>query len=152
MFKFLWRLLKYGFVTALAAAGVAKLVLESRAEPTTEEVDLVSIFQGTHLVSTATPFYGGKILNLFAGTMIDLRKVQPSPTGVHLDFAVFCGGVNILVPEGWRISSEMSMFAGGVNDATRTGTDPDAVTVYLTGFVTFGGVNVMAKKVVEVVS
>lgn len=152
MFKFIWRLVKYGFVAALATAGAAKLLLESKAEPTTEEVDLVSIFQGIHLVSTASPFYGGKILNLFAGTALDLRKVQPAPTGIHLDLAVGFGGVNILVPEGWRISSSVTICAGGLNDATRTGADPDAITIYLTGFVAFGGVNIVAKPVVEVVS
>ena len=152
MIKFIWRVFKYALIAALGAAAAAKLLLESRAEPTTEEVDLVSIFQGTELVSTATPFYGGKILNLFAGTLLDLRKTQPAPTGIHIDVAIVCGGLSILVPEGWRVHCDAGIFGGGFNDATRTGPDPDAITLHLTGFVVFGGVSVVAKKVVEVVT
>lgn len=151
MFKFFWRLFKYAMITALGAAAAAKLLLESRAEPDTEEIDLVSIFEGTELVSSANPFYGGKILNWFAGTNLDLRKSHPAPTGIQLDVAILCGGLNIIVPEGWKVQSDTRMFGGGINDATRTGSDPDAITVYLTGFVIFGGVNVVARKVVEVV-
>lgn len=139
-------------IAALGTAAAAKLLLESRAEPDTEEVDLVSIFAGTQLVSTASPFYGGKILNLFAGTDLDLRKTTPAPTGIHLDVAILCGGLNVVVPEGWRVRCDAQIFAGGFNDATRTGNDPDAITVHLTGYVIFGGVNVVARKPVEVVS
>lgn len=152
MVKFLWRVIKFGLMTALSLAGAAKFLLQSRAEPDTEEIDLISIFQSATLLSTASPFLGGRLLNLFAATQIDLRRVQPGPTGVQLDLAVACGGVNLVIPEGWRVSASVNTFAGGVNDASRTDSNPDPVTLYLTGFVVFGGVNVVAKQVVEVVS
>ncbi len=152
MFKFIYRTVKYALVAALGAATAAKFVLQSRADPETQEIDLVSIFDGTNLASVANPFYGGKILNLFAGTNLDLRKVKPGPTGVSLDLAVLCGGVNILVPEGWRVRSQMNINAGGFNDATRTNADPDATTVTLTGFVVLGGVNIQSRPLMEVVS
>ncbi len=151
MFKFLWRLFRYTIIAALGAAAAAKLILESRAEPTTEEIDLVSIFEGRQLVSEADPFFGGKVLGLFSGTYIDLRKVEPAPTGIHIDLALVCSGLSIVVPEGWRLNSSVQQYAAGVADATRTGTDPDAVTVNLTGFAVCSGVSVSYKPVVEVV-
>lgn len=149
MFRFLFRVLKWFMVSALAASVVAKVVLESYGEPDTEEIDLISIFDSVGLASVASPFYGGKILDLFGATVLDLRKAQPGPTGVHLDLAVLCGGVLIVVPEGWRVRSDLKVFAGGFEDATRTDADPDAVTVTLTGLVALGGVQVRSKPPVE---
>lgn len=149
--RFIYRLFKYGLGAALGAALAAKLLLDSNARPDTEEIDLVSIFEGTSLSSVADPFYGGRVLNLFAGTNLDLRRAQPGPTGMSLDLSVVCGGLNILVPEGWRVTSDLNLMAGGINDATRTDSNPDAVTLHLSGFVVLGGVNVQAKPAVEAV-
>jgi hypothetical protein len=148
--KFVFRLLKWAMLSALAATVVAKLLLESHGDPDTEEIDLISIFDGVVLASEASPFYGGKILNSFGGTTLDLRRAQPGPTGVHLDLAVLFGGVLIVVPEGWRVRSDLRVFAGGFDDATRTDANPDAIAIALTGFVAFGGVQVRSKPLIEV--
>ena len=73
MFRFIFKTLRLGFLAALGTALVAKFMLKSNAEPKTQEVDMVSIFGGEHLKSTAKPFYGGKILTMFVGTLLDLR-------------------------------------------------------------------------------
>ncbi len=152
MIKFVFRLLKWAMVSALAASAVAKLLLESYGEPDTEEIDLISIFDSVALASEASPFYGGKILNLYGATTLDLRKAQPGPTGIHLDVVAFCGGVLIVVPEGWRVKSALRVYVGGFEDATRTDADPDAITVTLTGSVALGGVQVRARPLIEVAS
>lgn len=151
MFKFTYRLLKYALMTALGLAAAAKLVLQSNAGPETEEIDMVSVFEGTVLVSTAQPFYGGKILGMFSGVVLDVRKATPSPTGIHLDLAVVFGGVSLVVPEGWRVRSEVKVVMGGFADHTRTTADPDVPTVTLSGFVVMGGVQASSKPLVEVV-
>jgi hypothetical protein len=140
MFRFIFRLLRLVLVTALGAAVAAKLLLESNAEPTTEEIDLVSIFEGQSLVSEASPFYGGKVMTLFGGCVLDLRKATPAPTGIYLDLAVGIGGISLVVPEGWRVKFKGNLIAGGFSDETRTTADDDVPTVTLTGFVFLGGV------------
>lgn len=152
MFKFIYRVLKYAMVTAVGLATAAKFLLESNARPETEELDLVSIFEGTELVSTADPFYGGKVLGMFSGVAIDLRKARPSPTGIHLDLAVIFGGVSLVVPEGWRVRSELNVIMGGYADDTSTTADPDVPTVVLTGLVLMGGVQALSKPIIEVVA
>ena len=67
MFRFLAKLIGFLTLSALAAAGLAKLFLESRADPDTEELDMVSVFEGRRLVSTANPFYGGRIMAMSRG-------------------------------------------------------------------------------------
>ena len=143
--------MRYAFYTALAVAGAAKFLLESNAGPDTEEIDLVSIFEGKTLVTSADPFYGGKVLGMFSGTLIDMRKATPAPTGVDLDLAICFGGVTLIVPEGWRVRSETSFMLGGFDDSTRTTADPDVPTVRLRGFAVFAGVSAMTRSPMEVV-
>lgn len=152
MLKLFYRLFKYVLVTAIGVAAMAKFVLQSHADPETEEVDLISIFEGSSLVSTADPFYGGKVLAMFSGTALDLRKVTPSPTGVTIDLAAMFAGVALVLPEGWRVRSELKTILGGFADETQTTADPDVPTVTLTGLVVLGGVRVISKPTVEMVS
>lgn len=145
MFRSIFKLFRLVFVAMLGAAAAAKLLLESNARPDTEEIDLVSIFEGQQLVSEASPFYGGKVMAMFGGVMIDLRRATPAPTGVFLDLAVMMGGLNLVVPEGWRVRFEGKLIAAGFSDETRTTADDDVPTVTITGLVLMGGVQATTK-------
>lgn len=140
MLRLIFKLFRLLLISAIGVAAAAKLLLESNAEPNTEELDLVSIFEGQHLASEASPFYGGKVMAMFGGVLLDLRKATPAPTGIYIDLAVAMAGVNLVVPEGWRVRFEGKTIAGGFSDQTRTTADPDQPTVTLTGFVVMGGV------------
>jgi len=146
MFRFLFRLLRAIAIATVGTAFAAKLLLESNAEPGTEEIDLVSIFEGQHLVSKADPFYGGKIMSMFGGALVDLRQVTPAPTGIYIDLAVVMGGVSLVVPEGWRVKFDAKVIMGGWSDETRTTADEDVPTVKLTGFVVMGGVQASTRS------
>jgi len=135
----MFRLLRMAMLGALGVAVAAKFLLESHAEPETEEIDLVAIFEGKRLVSEANPFYGGKIMAMFGGVLLDLRQSTPAPTGIHLDLAVMMGGVSLVVPEGWRVKYEGKVVLGGWSDDTRTTADDDVTNVIVTGFVVMGG-------------
>lgn len=152
MLKFISRLFKLGLLATTAAAVVAKFMLKSNAEPATQEVDMVAIFGGEDLVSIADPFYGGKILTMFGGTRLDLRHARPAPTGIYLDLAVICGGVELVIPRGWRVNFTGNTIAAGFDDATATTADRDAVSVNLGGFVVAGGVHVANQRYEEAVA
>lgn len=146
MFRFIFKLLRPVFIAMVGTAVAAKLLLESNAQPGTEEIDLVSIFEGQHLRSEANPFYGGKIMSMFGGAIIDLRGAAPAPTGVYLDLVVALGGVSLVVPEGWRVKFDGTIIAGGFQDGTRTTANEDVPTVTLTGIVFMGGVQATTKS------
>jgi hypothetical protein len=146
MFRFIFSLLRIVIVAALGTALAAKFLLESNAEPGTEEIDLVSIFEGQNLVSQASPFYGGKIMTMFGGVVLDLRKATPAPTGIFLDLAIAMGGLSVVVPEGWRVKFDANIMAGGFSDETRTTAEDDVPTITITGFVVMGGVQVTTKS------
>ncbi|HWB89144.1 MAG TPA: hypothetical protein VG872_08010 [Acidimicrobiia bacterium] len=150
MFRFLFKLISAAFVTTVGAALAAKFLLESNAEPATEEIDLVSIFDGKHLVSEADPFYGGKIMAMFGGVLLDLRDATPAPTGIHLDLAVVMGGVSLVVPEGWRVRFQGKTVMGGWSDQTRTTADEDVPVVTVTGFLVMGGLQAATESPMHV--
>lgn len=152
MFRFIFKLLRAAFLAALAAALAARFLLESHGGPETEEIDLVAIFDGKSLVSSADPFYGGHILALFGGVDLDLRKAHPAPTGIRLDATVAMGGINITVPEGWRVYYEGDVFLGGFSDETKTTADPDVPSITIGGHLILGGIQVSTKPSVEAVS
>lgn len=149
MFKLIFKLIRAVFVGVLGMALAAKLLLESNAEPTTEEIDLVSIFEGQHLRSKAQPFYGGKVMAMFGGVIIDLREAVPAPTGVYLDLVVAMGGVSLVVPEGWRVKFDGKIMLGGFQDESRTTAEEDVPTVTVTGLVFMGGVQATTKSPVQ---
>jgi len=150
MFRFLFKLIRLAGLALLGTAAAAKLLLESHAEPTTEEIDLVSIFEGQHLASEANPFYGGKVMSMFGGVLLDLRKATPAPTGIYLDLVVALGGVSIVVPEGWRVKFDGKTILGGWSDETRTSADEEVPKVHISGIVFMGGVQAGTKVPVEV--
>ena len=82
VFRFIFKLLRYALLAAMGMALAAKFLLESRGGEETQEIDLVTIFGGEELVSSADPFYGGKTLTMFGGTLLDLRKATPAPTAI----------------------------------------------------------------------
>jgi hypothetical protein len=152
VFKFIFKLITGLFVAALGAAAAARFMLESNAEPETEEIDLVAIFDGKQLVSSADPFYGGQVLAMFGGVLLDLRKAHPAPTGIDLNLSVLMGGVSLVVPEGWRVVFDGDVFMGGWSDETKTTADDDVPTVKLTGRVIMGGLQATTRSSVEAVA
>lgn len=152
MFRFIFKLIRGLVIAAIGTALAAKFLLESNAEPTTEEIDLVAVFEGQNLISVADPFYGGKVMTMFGGVLLDLRKVTPAPTGIYIDVAIVMGGLQLIVPEGWRVKFEAKVLAGGFSDETRTTADDDVPTVTISGFMLMGGVMAATKPTVEVVA
>ena len=152
MFGFIFRLVRYAVVALLGAALAAKLLLQSHATEEKEEIDLVNIFGGEKLISAADPFFGGKVTTLFGGTLIDLRRVVPAPTGIYLDILVAFGGLSLVVPPGWKVVFDGTVTAGRVEDLTRPVDDPDAPIVRVGGLVALGGVEATTRPLVEAVA
>ena len=151
MIKFIFKTIRLGFLTMLGTAIVAKFMLKSNAGEETQEIDLVTIFGGDNLASSADPFYGGKILTMYGGTVLDLRKATPAPTGIYLDVLAWMGGVDLVVPPSWRIDFTGKAIFGGFDDATQTTADLEAPTVRIGGLIVFGGLRATTRSPLEIV-
>lgn len=149
MIRFLFRLIRLGFLAILGTALAAKFLLESHAGEDTEEIDLVNIFGSVNLSSVADPFFGGKITTAFSGTHLDLRRVVPAPTGIYLDVLLVFGGLSLVVPPGWRVVFEGNLAAGRFEDLTRPVEDPDAPLLRIGGLVALAAVEVTSRPTLQ---
>jgi hypothetical protein len=135
---------KLGFYAGfVAAALLAKRALPSRGDAESDEVELVAIFSGIELDSRAQAFRGGSMLAWFGGVAVDLRQAQLGPDA-RLSIGALFGGVDIKVPEGWRIVSTARTIAGGVSDQVPEPDDPAAPTLTIETTAAFGGVSIRA--------
>lgn len=149
MIRFIAKLFFSAWVLAVGIAAAAKLILQSHGDPATEEIDLIAIFEARELASSAQPFYGGKILAMYGSVRLDLRDATPAPTGVHFDLSVLFGGLELIVPEGWRAVYQGKIILGGFADETRTGSDEDVPFVTVGGYLLMGRVRVTTQSPIE---
>src|SRR5690606_41385305 len=63
----------------------ARLLLTGRGGPESDEIDLVTVFEGLHLRSNSSAFMGGSTLAPFGGIVLDLRRANLGPTGATLE-------------------------------------------------------------------
>jgi hypothetical protein len=130
-----------GLVTA---AAFAKRALPSHGGETSDEVSLVAVLNGIDLKSRATSFRGGSMLAWFGGIALDLRDAELAP-GARLTVHTLFGGIAIKTPPSWRVKSEMTAVAGGIDARTPAQDDPGAPVLTVDGLALFGGVAVGAK-------
>ena len=138
-------LLKLGVVAGMAAAAVfVKLAVPSRGDEESDELGLVAVFDGIELESRARAFRGGSLLAWFGGIELDLRSAELA-SGARLSVTALFGGIEITTPPHWRIESEATAVAGGIEVPTQdSDADPDAPVLVLVGRAILGGVDVRA--------
>jgi predicted membrane protein len=107
-----------------------------------------AFFGGPKLSSTSRSFQGAWLTAIFGGITLDLRDAALAPEGASVNATTFCGGVDLLVPEGWHISVRSTPIFGGVDDKTdHTRSLPaDAPTLHVDALTIFGGVDVKHEK------
>lgn len=138
------KLLAFTALTALAAgAGQVLARVGRRGEDTDDEFRRVAVMTGVELTSAAEEFRGGDVLVGMGGVSVDLTGATLAPEGAVLRVRGAMGGVNVEVPDSWRVTGDLKGL-GGLNLDTTPADDlpPDAPHLHLDAFVVMGGVNV----------
>lgn len=106
------------------------------------------IFGGPTVASGSQSFRGGSLTAVFGGVTLDLRAALPAPDGAVISATAVFGGIEIIVPHGWRIAVKATPIFGGVDDKTvhEATLGPDAPTVTIDGLVLFGGIEIRHDK------
>ncbi len=108
-------------------------------EPDADEVDLVATFGPLEHTSTATAFSGGDVTTWFGGGTVDLTGATLAPGGATLRVHALFGGGNLVVPEGWRVETQIVGIGGAGVQPGAAAPEPDAPTLRLEGVAIFGG-------------
>ncbi|WP_439657842.1 LiaF transmembrane domain-containing protein [Lentzea sp. HUAS TT2] len=125
--------------TVLICAGIAVLVGMRRHQGAHVPV---TVFGGTTTRERARHLEHADVSAIFGGATLDLRQAHVDTEASVDAFALF-GGVEVLVPEGWRVSVGGLPFMGGIVDKTENdGLSDDAPVLTVNGTALFGAVEV----------
>lgn len=107
-----------------------------------------AVFGGPNLICTSRRFAGAWLTAVFGGITLDLRDALPAAEGASVNATVAFGGIDILVPKGWRISVRSTPIFGGLDDKTDHSEPPapDAPVLYVDALTMFGGVAIKHEK------
>lgn len=78
-----------------------------------------AIFGGVDRRVTSSAFRGGSATALFGGSDIDLRDSKLHPEGAEMDVVAAFGGVEIMVPDDWRVRVTGLPIFGAWSNKTR---------------------------------
>ena len=103
-----------------------------------------AIFGGPKIVSSAQCFQGAWLTAIFGGITLDLRNARLAPDGASINATGAFGGIEVLVPKGWRVSVRSTPIFGGVDDNTDHSAviADDAPTLYIDAVTIFGGIDI----------
>ena len=113
-----------------------------------DTVRAMGIFGGPELNSTSQRFARASLTAVFGGVTLDLRGARPDPGGATVTATAAFGGIDIIVPHGWRIVTGGTPIFGAVADKTEAAGDlpTDAPVLRVDGLAIFGGIEIKHKK------
>lgn len=104
--------------------------------------DEVAILSGIETNIQSQEFKGGNATAILGGIDIDLRGAKIHNNEAIIDVTAIMGGVEIYVPEDWRVEVTGTPILGGWSNKTRLNNDPDAPVLRIKCFVMLGGMDV----------
>jgi predicted membrane protein len=141
-----WDYLWPALLILVGMAIVARWTGRTIAPGATDEdvIRSTAVFGGPKLASTAQSFQGAWLTAIFGGITLDLRDARPAPDGASINATVAFGGIDVLVPKGWRISVRSTPIFGGLDDKTDHSQPhaADAPTLHVDAVSIFGGVSI----------
>ena len=138
-----------GVASAIAAAMTKRRLTadgETIVDPTDNAPEVVAIFDGVEMASTAPALRHGSLTAWYGGSSLDLREATLDPEGATLDVKAIFGGSQVIVPETWRVELKGTGILGGFGDSR----DQDLVVnegpvLTIKGLAIFGGIGITSE-------
>jgi len=133
-------------IASALAAIVARGRMTSHGGPADDELDLVAIFEGMELASTAPALRRASVTTWYGGGSLDLRDATLDPAGAEIAARAVFGGFRLVVPPTWRVETHGIGIFGGFGDArNRELVDPEGPLLTIRGLALFGGVGIVSE-------
>ena len=108
-----------------------------------ERVDGAAVFGSRQLASNSQSLEGGSLLAVFGGVEADLSAATLAPDGAGIDATAVFGGIDLLVPAGWRVEiSGLPIFGGWSDRASSQPAPPGSPTLRIRALTAFAGLEV----------
>jgi len=114
---------------------------ERRALVGDSTINAIAVLAGVNRGSNSSAFRGGELTAVMGGCEIDLRHAAIHGEAIIDVFAMW-GGIEIRVPEDWRVIGRVTPVMGGFEEKTRPPHGAAEHTLVVRGFVLMGGVEV----------
>ena len=102
-----------------------------------------SFFSGNKINNISKSFKGGRIVNIFGGSEINLLNAKLAPGRNFLDVTMIFGGSKIIAPPDWKIKVDVLSIFGGFSDKrvdiSMNNENESESELIITGLVIFGG-------------
>ncbi len=135
-----------------AAAAIISIVTRVQArrrdaygDEESDTFDLVVACEGREFESRARSFAGGSLLVVCGGADIDLRNARLDPMGAYLEVDCWLGGIEIIVPDNWRVLLNTHNYGGGAENQAEelsAGLPEDAPTLEIDARIGLGGLDI----------
>ena len=147
VFTVIWPLL-------LIVVGIGILIRHARGQGPGAGVsgdDVVrsfAMFGGTEVTNRSERFRGGTLTAVFGGVTLDLREAGIPSDGATLSVTALFGGVDVIVPKGWRVNVQGTPIFSGFEDNTQSNgpAGPDGPQLAIDVLALFGGLDVKNTK------
>ncbi len=138
-------------LTSALVGMLVKLIVKSEDDPTAPSFKLVTIFDGTEFRPSSRQLAASQALTMFGGTQLDLRRAVPAGNDVRLAVITVMGGMDITVPDTWRVKVEGTAVMGGhdVHVAEHASLPSDAPTLTIVARTVFAGLRVRSRPVLQ---
>ena len=144
----------YAWPVAIIAVGIA-LLTRWRGTATRpadagpdDALTATGIFGGPTVATGSQQFHSASLTAIFGGVTLDLRGARPAPDGAIVTATAAFGGIDILVPHDWNITTSGTPLFGGVEDKTDhpDRIAADAPALHVDALALFGGVEIKHHK------
>jgi hypothetical protein len=130
----------------LILAGLALLIGWSRRQrgiAAADEVTGLAMLAAGHCATSSQNFKRAAVTAVLGGMTLDLSEARPAEGGARVSATAILGGVDVVVPPGWRVVVKGLPLFGGWDDTTaRSPVEPDAPRVDVQALLLFGGLEV----------
>jgi predicted membrane protein len=102
-------------------------------------IEEVNVFSGGEHIITTPVFKGGKFVNVFGGSKINLLQTSLPAEGASIEAVNVFGGIQMIIPSDWSVKTEVVSIMGGFADKRIISASSPDKKLYIRGVCIFGG-------------
>lgn len=105
----------------------------------------VAVMGGVRRQITSREFVGGEASAVMGGCEVDLRQAEMAGEQAEIEVFAMWGGIELAVPDHWRIEIRGMPVMGAIEDSTRPRTDDASRLLVIRGMALMGAVEIKSQ-------